>query len=59
MLPTAARLKNWGMQVDTNRVMCKLAEESRDHLFAECAIGGKVWDKLMHWLQIAWPTISS
>ncbi|XP_019267557.1 PREDICTED: uncharacterized protein LOC109244852 [Nicotiana attenuata] len=60
MLLTATKLKNWGIQVDTNYIMCKLVDESKDHLFAEYAIGigRQVWSKLMNWLQIAWPAMS-
>uniref|UniRef100_A0A1S4C6K8 Reverse transcriptase zinc-binding domain-containing protein n=1 Tax=Nicotiana tabacum TaxID=4097 RepID=A0A1S4C6K8_TOBAC len=58
-LLTATRLESWGIQVENNCVMCKEVAETRDHLFAECAVGRQVWKKLMQWLQITWVNMST
>ncbi|XP_019244307.1 PREDICTED: uncharacterized protein LOC109224177 [Nicotiana attenuata] len=58
-LLTATRLVSWGIQVDNRCVMCKEVAETRDHLFAECSAGRRVWKKLMQWLQLTWVNMNN
>ncbi|XP_019233425.1 PREDICTED: uncharacterized protein LOC109214015 [Nicotiana attenuata] len=58
-LLTTTRLQSWGLQIDTACQICKQAEETKDHLFAECEVSSRVWGKLMKWIQIDWPIVKT
>ncbi|XP_019255001.1 PREDICTED: uncharacterized protein LOC109233569 [Nicotiana attenuata] len=51
-LQTADRLKKWKIQVDEICCFCKLALETKEHLFAECVYGRDLWNMLMQWIQM-------
>lgn len=42
-LPTADRLRGWGLQVMELCILCKNQNESRNHLFFECVYASTVW----------------
>lgn len=45
-LSTMDRVSIWSLSVDTMCVLCKLAPESRNHLFFECVYSAQVWEQL-------------
>ncbi|XP_019241080.1 PREDICTED: uncharacterized protein LOC109221079 [Nicotiana attenuata] len=48
---TSDRLHKWGIQVDKDCVLCKVHEETRNHIFVECEYIKRVWGKLLKWMQ--------
>ncbi|RID71993.1 hypothetical protein BRARA_C03903 [Brassica rapa] len=36
-------MRNWGLQVPANCILCNVAEERRQHLFFECSFRSEVW----------------
>ncbi|KAK6788794.1 hypothetical protein RDI58_012592 [Solanum bulbocastanum] len=54
-LPTTDRLLKWRMPVDSKCVMCKQEDETRDHLFFECALANSLWRRLLQWTTISQP----
>ena len=41
--PTRNRLQSWGLQTDTNCLLCGLHPESRDHLYFDCPYSWELW----------------
>lgn len=50
MLPLD-RLRSWGLQVESNRVMCQGADETREQLFVDCHYRRIIRSRIMTWLQ--------
>ena len=46
-LPTKERIKAWGLEVDDKCVMCRNAEETRDHVFFGCTFFKKIWNEVL------------
>ncbi|KAG7582900.1 Reverse transcriptase domain [Arabidopsis suecica] len=46
-LPTMSRLASWGVQVATTCSLCSGFDETRDHLFINCAYTQVLWDKIL------------
>ena len=46
-LTTMDRVARWSQGVDVTCVLCKNAEESRNHLFFECTYSSQLWEHLM------------
>ncbi|XP_060170874.1 uncharacterized protein LOC132601831 [Lycium barbarum] len=49
-LPTVDRLIDWGINVDPVCSLCSSTQETRDHLFADCALTKQLWNKLLKWM---------
>lgn len=45
-LSTMNRVARWNQGVYTTCVLCKNAQESRDHLFFECSFSSQIWEHL-------------
>lgn len=45
-LATMDRVASWGQVVDTTCVLCKSAQETRNHLFFECFVSSQIWKQL-------------
>lgn len=41
--PTRDRLLRWGLQTDSNCLLCNMADESRDHLYFLCPFAWSLW----------------
>ncbi|XP_060180731.1 uncharacterized protein LOC132610456 [Lycium barbarum] len=46
-LPTVDRLIDWGINADPVCSLCSSTQETRDHLFADCALTKQLWNKLL------------
>ena len=46
ILSTMDRVALWNQSADTTCVLCKMAMESRNHLFFECSYSSQVWEYL-------------
>lgn len=46
-LSTMDRVVKWGQGVDTTCVLCKNADETRDHIFFECSYSSQLWEHLV------------
>ena len=44
--PTRDRLQSWGLQTDTNCLLCGLHLESRDHLYFDCPYSWELWSTM-------------
>lgn len=53
-LLTLDRLNKWGRTGEKSCANCKVAVETRDHLFVECEFAKKIWKKLAGWIQVKW-----
>ncbi|XP_060212045.1 uncharacterized protein LOC132639621 [Lycium barbarum] len=49
-LPTVDRLIDWGINADPVCSLCSSTQETRDHLFADCALTKQMWNKLLKWM---------
>lgn len=49
-LNTADRLSKWGLNVNTDCVMCGNAAETNDHLFQQCSYAQSLWGRILQWL---------
>lgn len=54
-LLTSDRSCKWGLNVDTQCVLCQLQEKNREHVFMKCEYTKKIWNKLFQWLQMQCP----
>lgn len=43
-LSTLDRVAKWSQGIDSTCVLCKAAQESRDHLFFECVYTAQIWE---------------
>lgn len=50
-LLTIDRLRQWGMVVETQCVLCHDHDESREHLFVNNMFIKSLWSKTMQWMQ--------
>ena len=46
-LPTKDRVKSWGLEVDGRCVLCREAEETRNHLFYGCEFSQGIWREVL------------
>ena len=46
-LPTKERIKSWGLEVDETCVLCRNAEETRDHMFFDCDFSRQIWKEVL------------
>ena len=46
-LSTMDRVARWSQCADTICVLCKTAQETRDHLFFECSYSSQIWGSLV------------
>jgi len=46
-LSTMDRVARWSQGADTICVLCKTAQETRDHLFFECSYSSQIWGSLV------------
>ncbi|KAK4729325.1 hypothetical protein R3W88_022313 [Solanum pinnatisectum] len=53
-LQTIDRLQAWGLDIDQQCKLCQQHEETRDHLFVQCAFVQEVWRRIMTLLQWQW-----
>lgn len=44
--PTLYRLHSWGLDVGSTCLLCRQADESRNHLFFECHYSAEVWSTI-------------
>lgn len=47
------------MQLDTTCRLCQVGHDTRDHLFFYCTYARSVWDTLVKWVNLVWPTYQS
>ena len=52
---TLDRLSTWGFDIELDCLLCGLADESRSHLFFECAFSAEVWRLITQRLRISSP----
>ncbi|XP_019242423.1 PREDICTED: uncharacterized protein LOC109222532 [Nicotiana attenuata] len=52
-LSTRDRLARWGVINETLCPMCKVEEESMEHLFFKCSFTAGIWSKILQWMGIA------
>ena len=46
-LATMDRISGWSQGVDSICVLCKMASETRNHLFFECSFSSLIWEQLV------------
>ncbi|KAL9678864.1 hypothetical protein QQ045_016715 [Rhodiola kirilowii] len=51
-LMTKGRMSQWSFTGARTCVLCKEADESRDHLFFLCRFAGAVWTEVLHFLKV-------
>ncbi|XP_019263451.1 PREDICTED: uncharacterized protein LOC109241191 [Nicotiana attenuata] len=51
-LSTRDRLARWGVINETLCPMCKVEEESMEHLFFKCSFTAGIWSKILRWIGI-------
>ena len=47
-LPTKDRMSRWGIVLESCCSLCKLMEETRDHLFFECPFSKEIWQQVLY-----------
>ncbi|XP_009599827.2 uncharacterized protein [Nicotiana tomentosiformis] len=57
-LYTRDRLAQRGMVVDQSCPLCRVEQESIDHLFFKCTVSAYIWDKLLQWQGVPRKAIS-
>ena len=45
-MSTMDRIAKWNHGIDTTCVLCRSANESRNHLFFECSYSTQIWEKI-------------
>ena len=56
-MSTRDRLQRWGMNVPPECLLCTGSEESRQHLFFDCAYSSEVWSFFCSRLHLSPPTL--
>lgn len=56
-MSTRDRLRSWGMNVPSECLLCAGSEESRQHLFFDCAYSFEVWSFFCSHLHLSPPTL--
>lgn len=46
-LPTLSRIKKWNNRLNSTCVLCRVDEETRDHLFYNCHYSRQIWDECL------------
>ena len=46
-LPTKDRMKNCGMELDEDCILCKEEKESRDHMVFACSFSRAIWKRIL------------
>ena len=53
--PTLDRMASWGYDIESDCLLCGVAQEARNHLFFECSFSAQVWNLLTRKLGIFAP----
>lgn len=56
-LGTRDRLRAWGLQVPANCILCNSTEETRQHMFFDCAYSSEVWTFFCSRLRVLPPVL--